>query len=229
MRLPKWPFCVLCSTFPLPSQRLLQRSNLNDRNQMVSFKNSIPYSYYLLWLIRFVFLANIGVAIWPLVLRYHPDDVADIPLTPSQRLAMGLDPDVETPQTPGSAYASPNYVTPPRYQKSTPRSGFGTSGDRRSPLTGSPRTGLGMSSSNSPFPPSSGSPLFQKVLNGSATKRMGYDSRDSPLSGSSLFMDSGSSNAPSTPTPAGGKASVGLNNKWLYEKRRDSRGSSLFS
>ncbi len=38
-----------------------------------------------------------------------------------------------------------------------------------------------------------------------------------------------SSALPSTPTPATGKASVGLNNKWLYEKRRDSPRSSLFT
>lgn len=46
---------------------------------------------------------------------------------------------------------------------------------------------------------------------------------------SSLFGDSSSSGAPGTPTPSTGKATVGLNNKWLYEKRRDSPRSSLFA
>ena len=142
---------------------------------------------------------------------------------------MGLKTDVLSPQTPGSAYASPNYVTPPRYQRSTPRSNsFSNQGDRssESPLSGSPRASFGQSSSNSPFSPNNtGSPLFQKALGGSATKRLSYGG--SPMS-SSLFSDSSSSATPGTPTPSTGKASVGLNNKWLYEKRRDSPKSSMF-
>lgn len=196
---------------------------------MIVLKDSIPYSDYGIWATRLVFVANIVQAILPLVRRYHPDDIADIPLTPSQRQSMGLDPDVSTPQTPGSAYQSPNYITPPRYAKSTPRSSFGTPGDRHSPLSGSPRASMAKSTSNSPFSPSTGSPLFQKAIGGSATKRLSFDSRGSPLKDSSLFLESSSSNAPSTPTPGTGKASVGLNNKWLYEKRRDSPRSSLFS
>jgi nucleoporin POM34 len=196
---------------------------------MITTKDKIPYSSYMLGAIRLIFLYNIVCAIWPLFLRYHPDEVADIPLTPSQRQAMGLDPNISTPQTPGSAYASPNYVTPPRYQKSTPRSNYGISGGRQSPLSGSPGASFGMSTSHSPFSPGSGSPLFQKAVGGSAQKRMSFDSRGSPFGASSLFSDSTSSNAPSTPTPGTGKASVGLNNKWLYEKRRDSRGSGMFS
>ncbi|KAF2276465.1 uncharacterized protein EI97DRAFT_418390 [Westerdykella ornata] len=204
---------------PFAILRMLQTS-------MINFTNSIPYSSYMLGAIRLVFVLNIVHALWPLVLRYYPDDVADIPLTPSQRQAMGLDPNVSTPQTPGSEYASPNYITPPRYQRSTPRS-LGTSGERYSPLSGSPRGSFGLSTSHSPFSPNNGSPLFQKVLGGSPSKRIGFD-RSSPLSGS-LFMESSSSSTPSTPTPGAGKASVGLNNKWLYEKGRDGRGSSLYS
>lgn len=200
------------------------------RKTMVNFKDSIPYSSVMLWIIRLLFIVNIVQAVWPLLLRYYPDDIADIPLTPSQRQAMGLDPSVSTPQTPGSNYASPNYITPPRYQKATPRSSFGTPGERHTPVSGSPRASMAKSTSNSPFSPSTGSPLFQKAVGaGSATKRLSYDSRGSPLGNSSLFMESSSSNIPSTPTPGAGKASVGLNNKWLYEKRRDSRGSSLFT
>lgn len=203
---------------------LLHDINDDDRANLINFTNSLPYSSYGLGAIRLVFVLNIIQALWPLVLRYYPDDVADIPLTPSQRQAMGLDPNVSTPQTPGSEYASPNYITPPRYQRSTPRS-LGTSGDRYSPLSGSPRGSFGLSTSHSPFSPNNGSPLFHKVVGGSANKRMPFD-RSSPLSGS-LFMESSSSSTPSTPTPGAGKASVGLNNKWLYEKGRDGRGTSL--
>jgi nucleoporin POM34 len=203
-------------------------ANSRSRSAVIDFR---PYSAYIFWAARFVFVANIGQAVLPLIRRYYgPDDIADIPLTPSQREAMGLKPDVPAPNLPGSAYASPNYVTPPRYQRSTPRSSFGTPGERQSPFSGSPRANMGISTSNSPFSASASSPLFQKAVGGgSATKRLNYDSRESPLGNSSLFLDSSSSNTPSTPTPGTGRASVGLNNKWLYEKRRDSPRSSLFS
>jgi nucleoporin POM34 len=172
---------------------------------------------------------NIISAFLPLIRRYYPDDIADIPLTPSQRASMGLKAGVLSPQTAGAAYASPNYVTPPRYQRSTPRSSSFSNQDRgsQSPLSGSPRGGFALSTSNSPFSPntSTGSPLFQKALNGSTTRRLSY--AGSPMS-SSLFGESSSSATPGTPTPSTGKASVGLNNKWLYEKRRDSR-SGIFA
>lgn len=169
---------------------------------------------------------------------------------------MGLDPNVSTPQTatPGSAYASPNYVTPPRYQKATPRSGSfsrSQSRERGSPLSvsGSPRSSFGVSTATS-----TGSPLLHKVISGersgarspsfgtgrtlsprlaeSSSSGGLFDGR--PASPSLSFLDSTtsySSSTPGTPTPGGasGKASVGLNNKWLYEKRRDTRGSAIFS
>ncbi|KAI2476630.1 NPCC multi-domain protein [Pyrenophora tritici-repentis] len=183
---------------------------------------AVPYSHWGVLLIRFLFVANIVIAFLPLVRRYYPDDMADIALTPSQRAAMGLKADVNAPPTPGSVYASPNYVTPPRYQRSTPRSNSFSNGSQ-SPLNGSPRASLGRSTSNSSYSPNSASPMFQRTLSGSA-KRSSYGS---PMS-SSLFGESSSSFTPGTPTPSTGKASVGLNNKWLYEKRRDSPKSSLF-
>ncbi|KAF2113879.1 nuclear pore complex component-domain-containing protein [Lophiotrema nucula] len=191
---------------------------------------TIPYHSWIILSTRLIFLANIVQALLPLARRWYPDDISDIPLTPSQRQAMGLDPNVSTPQTPGSGFASPLFVTPPRYQMSTPRSSFGTpAGERLSPSPGRSLSGSPRATSNSPFSPSSGSPLFQKAIGGgSATRRGSYDNRNSPL-GSSLFGDSSASNTPGTPTPGMGKASVGLNNKWLYEKRRDSPRSSLFA
>ncbi|KAH7071093.1 nuclear pore complex component-domain-containing protein [Paraphoma chrysanthemicola] len=188
---------------------------------------AVPFSEWAIVLVRLVFAVNIVIAFLPLVRRYYPDDIADIPLTPSQRASMGLKQDVLSPRTPGSQFASPNYVTPPRYQRSTPRSGsFSQDRSSQSPVSGSPRANFGASSSNSPFSPntSTGSPLFQKALSGSATKRLSYSG--SPMS-SSLFGES-SSALPGTPTPSTGKASVGLNNKWLYEKRRDSPRSAIF-
>ncbi|CAI6305766.1 unnamed protein product [Periconia digitata] len=188
---------------------------------------AVPYRGLIINSVRLILFLNILYALYPLVLSYYPDDLADIPLTPSQRLSMGLDPNVATPQTPGSAYQSPNYITPPRYQKSTPRSSFSNQGSH-SPLSGSPRASMGNSTTNSPFSPSNtGSPLFQKAVGGSsASQRLSFGGSSM---GNSFFSDSSSSATPGTPTPGGGKASVGLNNKWLYEKRRDSPRSNLFT
>jgi nucleoporin POM34 len=189
---------------------------------------TVPYSGWIFYMVFLILAGNIGVQLLPLYRRRFPDAIADIPLTPSQRQVMGLRADVATPQTSGTAYASPNYVTPPRYQKSTPRGSFSNQGERasQSPLSGSPRASMGNSTSNSPFSPNTGSPLFQKALGGSAQKRLSYGG--TPM-GSSFFGDSSSSATPGTPTPGPGKASVGLNNKWLYEKRRDSPRSDLFN
>jgi nucleoporin POM34 len=168
-------------------------------------------------LVQLVFAANIVIAFLPLIRRYYPDEIADIPLTPSQRASMGLKAGIQAPpQAPGSPYASPNYVTPPRYQRSTPRSNSFSNQEYSS--SGSPRASLGMSTSNSP------SPMFQRSLSGSASQRLSYGSSMN----NSLFGDSSSSMTPGTPTPSTGKASVSLNNKWLYGKRRDSPKSAMF-
>jgi nucleoporin POM34 len=138
---------------------------------------------------------------------------------------MGLKMDVQAPESPGFGLTSPNYVTPPRYQRSTPRSNSFSNQEygSQSPISGSPRPNFGRSGSGSPFSPNNGG-NFQRSLSGSATKRLSYGS---PMS-SSLFGDSSSSMTPGTPTPSTGKASVGLNNKWLYEKRRDGTKSNMF-
>jgi nucleoporin POM34 len=200
----------------------------SHRTPLHALINTLPYHEWIIFAIRLVLVANIAIQLLPLARRYYPDDIADIPLTPSQRQIMGIKADVPTPQTPGSAYASPNFVTPPRYQKSTPRSSFSNQGDRasQSPLSGSPRASMANSTSNSPFSPSTASPLFQRALGGSVQKRLSYGGG---TPSSSIFGDSSSSATPGTPTPGTGKASVGLNNKWLYEKRRDSPRSNLFS
>lgn len=224
VKLLEYAACVLSCIVPI-------LANVVSSTPINTLIRAIPGSHWGVLLIRLLFVVNIALAFLPLVRRYYPDDIADIPLTPSQRASMGLKAGVLSPQTPGSAYASPNYVTPPRYQRSTPRSGSFSNQDRssQSPLSGSPRGGFALSTSNSPFSPNAGggSPLFQKALNGSTTKRLSYGG--SPMGGSSLFGDSSSSATPGTPTPSTSKASVGLNNKWLYEKRRDSPRSGIFT
>ncbi|KAH6638822.1 nuclear pore complex component-domain-containing protein [Boeremia exigua] len=176
----------------------------------------VPYSDWAVLALRLFFAVNVVSALLPLVRRYYPDDIVDIPLTPSQRSSMGLKPSASA--TPGSAYASPAYVTPPRYSRSTPRSSFSAHGDRPLLGSGSPGSGLGRSASGASYSPG---------LSGSANRRSSYGGA-SPFN-SSLFGDSAASSGPGTPTPATGKASVGLNNKWLYEKRRDSPRSGMFA
>jgi nucleoporin POM34 len=197
---PPWPTAAAADAHSAPVNALIHHT---------------PYSAWGILAIRLFFLVNIVNALLPLVRRYYPDDIADIPLTPSQRTSMGL-----KPSSSGSTYASPAsaYVTPPRYSRSTPRSSFSNQGERPLLGSGSPAASLNRSASGTGYSPGLGS---------SANRRSSYGG-GSPFD-TSLFRESGSSTGPGTPTPATGKASVGLNNKWLYEKRRDSPRSGMFA
>lgn len=156
---------------------------------------------------------------------------------------MGLPP-MSRPATPQE---EAQYVTPPRYSRSaTPRSSFGSAGSladslrvqaRGSPLSGRGSPFDGSVSVNSPFgstrrgsgsgSPFSASPLKDKMFSNSELGRRGSlgssmgrrgslgSSRGSPMGGD---FDNLSSPAKS------GRASVGLNSKWLYQKGRASPG-----
>ncbi|KAI9712384.1 MAG: hypothetical protein M1820_001597 [Bogoriella megaspora] len=178
-----------------------------------------PYYIYVLWAFRAMLLYNVGIALSPLVMP--KDDLSDIPLTPAQRKLLGLAPAL-SPAPPGSQYA-----TPPRFPRSTPRSSErATAG---SPLSGRSSPGAG-SPSGSPYS-AAPSPLLQKAVNGSATRRLSYGT-PSPLSISRVASESSleQSKLPSTPTPASAnRSSVGLNNKWLYDRGRSNSRSSLFT
>lgn len=177
-----------------------------------------PYATYFYHSLQFVFAFNIVAACWPLV--RGKDDISDIPLTPAQRKLLGLSPS-SAPPTPDTKYA-----TPPRYARtSTPLSGSPASKGSysNSPLSakGSPAGSL----SGSPFSPGA-SPLLQKAIGGvglNGSRRHSYGS-PSPLSqgGSRVNV----LETPGTPSPAAKGASVGLNNKWLYDKGRRSSGTS---
>ncbi|MCJ1365915.1 hypothetical protein MMC16_005040 [Acarospora aff. strigata] len=91
---------------------------------------SSRYPFYLVLFFRLILLYNIGKALYPLA--RPKDEMLDIPLTPSQRALLGLDPNATPPLTSGQ-----QYVTPPRYQ----RSRGGTPGSRHSSLPGSPLAG----------------------------------------------------------------------------------------
>ena len=160
------------------------------------------------------------------------DNLTDIPLTPTQRAALGLDPNVTAPPLPKNT-VSP-YITPPRYSRSpTPRKS--SSGSRSRSPAGSPGSRLESSllkrqGSDSSFSPSH-SPLWQKAVGGNrdSSRQHSYGS-PSPL-GPGSGKDVSILGAPSTPSPSTGRgASVALNSKWLYERGRASPTSrNLYS
>lgn len=178
---------------------------------------------YLDWaciLFHVVPIMNIIFALMPLIRK--EDDLSDIPLSEEQRRLLGLAPLAGSPKT------DEKYATPPRYSR-TP-SIAGSIGSNRS-YTSSPLSGKGSpliygsgGASGSPYSPL-GTPLFKRGLD------MSTNGRRSSIGSGSPFGASTSTNPfpePVSPTPAGGKrTSVGLNNKWLYERGRRSSGSAF--
>ncbi|PWY90793.1 NPCC-domain-containing protein [Aspergillus heteromorphus CBS 117.55] len=217
-----------------------------------------------LLVLRLIFAVNVLVALYPL---FGPKDTfADIPLTPTQRSLLGLDPSSSHSFTPGTTY-----VTPPRYRLSASRtaSPASKSGSPFSASAGASGRRLSSGASFSPSP----SPLLQKLVSAGretgqrpsfGSSSLGRSSSFSPFKDStSTFKDSTSSFrdstssfrdstssfrdstssfrdststfrettmstlstmssvAPATPSPVGGKrVSLGLSNKWLYERSR---------
>ena len=172
-----------------------------------------------LWLLISLIIYNLYTALTPLL--RPKDELTDIPLTPTQRKLLGLEPTAAPPQTPGT-----QYITPPRYSHSpTPRLSPATRNNSNysTPISGSPS--FGRERSDSPTGPTS-SPLYQKSIGRTRepVRRSSYGS-PSPL-GPGLGGREGSvMGAPHTPSPTAGRgASVGLNSKWLYNKGRSSSG-----
>nr|POE72861.1 nucleoporin pom34 [Quercus suber] len=187
-------------------QKTLPRSQLHAMS---------PYPATAMLLLRLFFLFQIATALAP---WFRKQDLCeDVPLTPAQRAMLGLPP-MSRPATPSE---KEQYVTPPRYSRSgTPRSSGSSS--LRAQVSGSPLSGRG-----TPMKPGTsffditGSP--SSAFRGSGERRrLSYTTTQSSPLGISDFDATGSVN---TPTKSN-KASVGLNNKWLYEKSRSSpRGS----
>lgn len=183
------------------------------------FESKPAYHELSLLLLQLFFAFNIFLALYPL---YRPkDDFSDIPLTPTQRALLGMDPTATPPATPGTTY-----LTPPRYRMSTSHKASPAS-RQTSPMSATPTFSERRVSSGPSFSPAS-SPLFHKaVANGgrdTSGRRQSFGS-SSPLGRSNSFgestMSSLSSIGPGTPSPLGGKrASLGVSNRWLYERSR---------
>lgn len=159
--------------------------------------------------------------------------MSDIPLTPAQRKLLGL--------PPSSKPANPDakYNTPPRYARTPSIAGStGRPSPSSSPLSasgGSPTPGSRVN--GSPYSPVA-SPLLHKAVGYSPRRSLSQGSQ-SPHNTSTFNASTGTFNAsttsfnssvfsepPATPSPPGGKRiSVGLNNKWLYERSRRNSGN----
>ncbi|KAF2095865.1 hypothetical protein NA57DRAFT_58934 [Rhizodiscina lignyota] len=158
---------------------------------------SISYAVYLLNGLRLLCLTNIVLALAPLYSK--PDEMSDIPLTPSQRKLLGLNP---TPSSSAPPTPRDGYITPPRYSRSPSASLHNTpqSGNSRRAVAGSSpgsasRPGFVPSPRASPFASGSptqrereGSPFLYKAVTGSGGRESGglgrrssYGSSHSPL------------------------------------------------
>ncbi|OIW30297.1 NPCC-domain-containing protein [Coniochaeta ligniaria NRRL 30616] len=199
--------------------RQLAVSKLPTGFVSADIKAYVAWTYLALQLIPVV---NIVIALLPLVRRQ--DDLADIALTPGQRKLLGLPPS-SVPPTPNSAIS-----TPPRYSRTPSLAGSATSNKSytSSPLSGNGSPASDRRLSGSPYSPSTGSPLFQKAVTGGFGGRkssFGSPSQLGVSTATSLFSGDG----PGTPSPLAGKgSSVGLNNKWLYERGRKRPSGNSF-
>ncbi|KAJ5620954.1 hypothetical protein N7510_004938 [Penicillium lagena] len=157
--------------------------------------NSNPfYDEFGLVFLQLFLLFNILAALYPL---FRPkDDLSDIPLTPTQRALLGLDPTVTPPVTPGTTF-----VTPPRYRLSTSRKASPASRQSVSPMSATPSFSDRRVSTGSPFSPASSPLLHKATFNGGreSGRRQSIGSA-SPLARSSFGE---SSVGPSSPSPLG--------------------------
>ncbi|CAD6592770.1 MAG: hypothetical protein ASARMPREDX12_006446 [Alectoria sarmentosa] len=132
-----------------------------------------PLTTPILLLVYLLGLYNIATALSPLV--NNTDELTDIPLTPTQRSLLGLDPNATPPLTPGT-----QYITPPRYPRSpTPRNispATRSASNYSTPITRSPS--FGREGSDSPTASLAASPLWQKSLGRSrdTARRSSYGS-----------------------------------------------------
>ncbi|KAG9242938.1 nuclear pore complex component [Calycina marina] len=151
-----------------------------------------------------------------------PDDLSDIPLTPAQRKLLGLPP-TSKPPTPGSQYSTPPRIARTPTPSASPINMMESFSN--SPRSGNPKSG---SVSGSPFSPGQSS-YVQKAVGGAGfdgSRRQSYGS-PSPLGPAGSRGNISIMEMPSTPTPLASKGtSVGLNNRWLYEKGRRNSGNA---
>jgi nucleoporin POM34 len=179
---------------PLPTPHMLTSPSSETALSLASIFPApiLVYTGYSLWILRLVFLYNIGVELYKIVRPV--DDFSDFALTPDQRKLLGL-----TPDAPLTASAmNETFATPPRYSKSTPPS----------------RTA-------SPLPGNSSPTVQRKAALGNrdlGLSALGMDTPtplSSPLrAGLRPLWDTPRSASPKS----GGTSSITPSNHWAYEK-----------
>lgn len=210
----------------------------NSFNSWPQLRTAATYGFTAICLIPIV---NIITAAYPAV--GPQDDLSDIPLTPGQRKLLGLPPS-SRPATPGSVYSTPprysrtpslsgsasakrNYSDPPAEVQSS-HSFYRSPVDLSDSVGSSGFNGMGSTMSSNFSMTPSGSPLLQRAMLGA--RRSSIGSLGSPAPAGSLFGGFGGL-GPDSPTPnpanAAKRSSVGLNNKWLYERGRGGAGQSF--
>ncbi|KAF3358018.1 hypothetical protein VdG1_05683 [Verticillium dahliae VDG1] len=192
------------------AQALVQRY-ISHKLVSESTRSILGWAYLVL---KTIPIANSVTALLPLFRT--TDDLSDIPLSAAQRQQLGL--------PPGPKVATPDAVfsTPPRYSRTPSLAGSPASNRSyaSSPLSGRGSPAFGGNLNGSSFSPASSPSKFAGGLNENRRSSFGSPS-PLPSSGSSgLFAD------PTSPSPSTSKrTSVGLNNKWLYERGRRSSTS----
>lgn len=193
--------------------------------KLTSTSSSGDVRQYLHWAVlvsQILPFVNIGRAFLP-ILRSQ-DDLADIALTPAQRELLGLPPS-SAPPTPNSVYS-----TPPRYIRTPSINGsISKPSPTSSPISANGSPASATRANGSPYSPAA-SPLLQKAVGYSGARQSSYGSPGPFNASTSSFNLSTASSIfsepPPTPSPTGGKRiSVGLNNKWLYDRSRRSSGN----
>ena len=157
----------------------------------------------------------LGLPLWNIYIACRPlysktDDLSDIPLTPTQRQLLSL-PAVSQPATPDL-----QYITPPKYSRSTSASRGSSLSRSGSSLS---KSSMGPGGSGTPFSPSA-SPLFHKAVGRDATRRLSYGSpsglgMDRSLNQSNLSLPS-ASHSPSLKKPC----SIELSSRYIYNQSR---------
>ncbi|KAI2793576.1 hypothetical protein POX_a00157 [Penicillium oxalicum] len=178
------------------------------------FDSKPAYCELPLLLLQGLLLFNILLALYPL---FRPkDNLSDISLTPTQRALLGLDPSVAPP--PRGAHIASRRSGSPVSSASTFTERRGSSGTSFSPASSplfTKTTNAGSLESSHRLSVGSSSPLARSNSFGESTM-----SNMSSISGMSV-MSGMSSIGPSTPSPLAGKRrSLGVSNKWLYERSR---------
>lgn len=174
------------------------------------------------------------------------DELLDIALSPTQRSLLGLDPAATPPATPGTTFVTPPKYRLSTSRNNSPASRQGSPLSASANASYSERR----PSIGTPFSPVSSPLLYKAVSNGGNTNRDSFQRQSfgspshhqsfgsssqiqgfgspSPLTRSNSFGEStfslgsfGGSLGPGTPSPLAGKrTSVGMPNKWLYERAR---------